>query len=49
MKVYFIKYENGYSFLFLQSVFLQDIFPALYFEVMSNFVTEVCFLYATGL
>jgi hypothetical protein len=38
---------NGYSSLFLWTIFLESWFPAFYSEVVSIFVPEVGLLYAT--
>jgi hypothetical protein len=37
---------NGYSSLFLGTIFWENYFPAFYFEVVPVFDTEVRFLYA---
>jgi hypothetical protein len=39
----FIKYWNVYSRLFLGTICLENRFPSFYSEVVSVFVTEVCF------
>ena len=46
LKVDFIQYWNGYSFLFPGSICLENCFPVFYTEIVFVFVTEVCFLYA---
>jgi hypothetical protein len=47
LKINFIQYKNGYSSLFLGTVCLEYCFLAICSEVMSVFVPEVGFLYAT--
>jgi hypothetical protein len=44
-KTIFAGYYNNYSTLLLRSVSLENLFPALYSEVMSIFDVKVQFLY----
>jgi hypothetical protein len=45
--VYFVQYLNSYSSLFLGTICLEKCFTTFHSEVVSVFVTEVCFLYAS--
>jgi hypothetical protein len=40
LEVNFIQYLNGYSSLFLGTIFLENYFPGFYSEVVSDFVIE---------
>jgi hypothetical protein len=41
MNIYFIRYSNGYSSLFLRTICLENCFLAFYFEVVFVVVTDV--------
>jgi hypothetical protein len=47
LKAYFIRYWNDNSSLFFGTIFLENFFPAFYSEVVSVFISEVCFLYVS--
>jgi hypothetical protein len=46
LKVDFIRYQNGYSSLFLGTICLEICFPAFYSKVVSVFVAKLGVLYA---
>ena len=46
LKVNFIRYQNGYSSLFLQTICLENCSPAFHSEVVSVFFPEMGFMYA---
>jgi hypothetical protein len=48
LKVYFIGYLDGNSWLFPVTICLEDLFLYFYYEIMPVFDIEVCFCYASN-